>query len=151
MSGTPHPFRRIVVAVDFDEQSAAALRAASALADAYGADLTVLHAASIDMPPYFTEAQADRLENERAEARERCGADVRAFASTHVKTPITVTIEEGPAADVILRLAEDFDLVVLGTHRRRAATRWMLGSVAEAVVRAAQVPVLVVPLERTPS
>jgi nucleotide-binding universal stress UspA family protein len=36
-------------------------------------------------------------------------------------------------------------LVVLTTHGRSALTRWFVGSVAEGVVRAAEVPVLVIP------
>ena len=39
----------------------------------------------------------------------------------------------------------DFDLIVVGTHRRHGARRWWLGSVAEAVVRRSPRPVLVVP------
>jgi hypothetical protein len=42
-------------------------------------------------------------------------------------------------------LAADFDLIVVGTHRRHGARRWWLGSVAEAVVRRSPRPVLVVP------
>jgi nucleotide-binding universal stress UspA family protein len=36
------------------------------------------------------------------------------------------------------------DLVVMGTHGRRGPSHWMIGSVAERVVRSAPCPVLVV-------
>lgn len=50
------------------------------------------------------------------------------------------------AAEEIAQLAADVhaDMVVVGTHGRRGLRRLFLGSVAEAVVRLAQCPVLVV-------
>jgi hypothetical protein len=42
-------------------------------------------------------------------------------------------------------MADSFDLIVVGTHRRHGPRRWWLGSVAEAVVRHSPRPVLVVP------
>jgi len=48
--------------------------------------------------------------------------------------------------EVIARAAEecDADIIVMGTHGRRGASRFMLGSVAESLVRASQRPVLLV-------
>ena len=148
---TSPAFTRILLAVDFDEPSAAALRSAAALAGAVGGEVTVLHAASIEMPPYFTDSQAEALEAERRETRDRCAASLKDFAAQQTTRPVVTAVEEGPAADVILRLAPAFDLIVVGTHRRHAPARWWLGSVAEAVVRAAPVPVLVVPVGRNAS
>ena len=54
------------------------------------------------------------------------------------------TVEEGDAVAGILRQARRADLVVLGTHGRTGAARAVFGSVAEAVMRAASAPVLVV-------
>lgn len=53
---------------------------------------------------------------------------------------------EGRAAGVVTKFAEDngADLLVIGTHGRRGPSRWLLGSVAEKIVRASQVPVLTV-------
>lgn len=49
----------------------------------------------------------------------------------------------------ITRLAAEVQasLVVVGTHGRHGIARWLLGSVAEGVVRHAPCPVLVIPLE----
>ncbi len=54
---------------------------------------------------------------------------------------------EGNAAEEILAAARAFhaDAVVLGTHGRRGMRRLLLGSVAEHVVRQAELPVLVMP------
>ena len=49
-------------------------------------------------------------------------------------------------SDVILDAAKAWpaDLIVIGTHGRRGASRWFLGSDAEDVLRGATVPVLLV-------
>lgn len=49
-------------------------------------------------------------------------------------------------ADVLSRTADEYDadLIVMGTQGRRGVRRVLLGSVAEALLRTAQVPVLLV-------
>ncbi len=51
----------------------------------------------------------------------------------------------GPAAKEVLRVARGLgaDLIVVGTHGRGGVKRWVLGSVAEEVLRKAGCPVLV--------
>lgn len=49
-------------------------------------------------------------------------------------------------ADIVVERARtrECDLIVMGTHGRRGASRWVMGSDAEAVVRSSPVPVLLV-------
>lgn len=56
-------------------------------------------------------------------------------------------LAEGDPGEELLKLCRDpgFDLIVLGTVGRSGLTRFLLGSVAERVVRHSHVPVLVVP------
>ncbi|MDQ1262417.1 MAG: hypothetical protein QG575_1598 [Euryarchaeota archaeon] len=56
-------------------------------------------------------------------------------------------IAEGDPAEELLKLCRDggFDLIVLGTIGKSGLKKFLLGSVAEKVVRHAHVPVLVVP------
>lgn len=58
---------------------------------------------------------------------------------------------DGPAVEYILSLASQtpHSLVVLTTHGRSALARWFVGSVAEGVVQAASVPVLVIPRQHS--
>jgi nucleotide-binding universal stress UspA family protein len=131
--------------VDFEESSASAVAAAGVLAGMFGATLTAVHAHALEMPAYFTGAQMETLEAERAEGHARAAADLQTFAARHTNVPVRSIVEEGTPAAVILRMASAFNLIVLGTRRLRGPRRWWLGSVAEAVVRQVAVPVLVVP------
>lgn len=138
------PLRTILVAVDFGEASTRALVLASTLATATGARLRVLHAETLDAPPYFTPAQIESLEGEAQATRERAIAYLRAFVERHVRAPFDVVIDARVPTDAILRASVDTDLVVMGTHGRRGPSRWWLGSVAERVLRESTVPLLVV-------
>ncbi len=136
---------RVLVGVDFDDASAAALQLAASLARTWGAELTAFHATTDDVPAYFTASQIDQLEAEREESHAAVAARVRAFAAKHAAGPFDVLVGEGRAQDALVRLAAGFDVIVLGTHRRHGLPRWWLGSVAEAIVRTSPRPVLVVP------
>jgi len=61
--------------------------------------------------------------------------------------PVTQFTDYGSTADGIITCSNEFgaDLIVLGTHRRTGIDRLLMGSIAEDVVRHANVPVLVVP------
>jgi nucleotide-binding universal stress UspA family protein len=50
-----------------------------------------------------------------------------------------MVVSEGPAAEAILRVAEneDVDLIVMATHGRSGLRRWVYGSVTEKVLRSA--------------
>lgn len=60
-----------------------------------------------------------------------------------IKTPIDVRHQVAPA---LLRYSEDYhaDVMVMGTHGRGGFKRFLLGSVAEQVIRESCIPVLVV-------
>ena len=136
---------RLLVGVDFDEASASALKLAGALASAWDADITIFHSSTPEAPAYFTADQIETLEAEREQSRAGTAEQFRVFAEQHVGRAVHVVVEEGPPEHALVRLAADFDLIVVGTHRRHGARRWWLGSVAEAVVRRSSRPVLVVP------
>jgi nucleotide-binding universal stress UspA family protein len=136
---------RVLVGVDFDDAAAAALKMAAALAAAWGAEVTIFHAAIETVPAYFTASQIGQLEAEREQSRAAVADQLRAFLERQVPGAINVVVGEGPAQDAILRIASGFDLIAVGTHRRHGPQRWWLGSVAEAIVQQSTRPVLVVP------
>jgi len=59
---------------------------------------------------------------------------------------LTMVTEEGSPTDIILKKIkeENIDLVVMGTSGKRGIDRFLLGSVAEKVVKSSPCPVLVI-------
>jgi nucleotide-binding universal stress UspA family protein len=59
-------------------------------------------------------------------------------------------VGEGAASDVILKLAQDkqSDLIVMSTHGRGGLGRLVFGSVADAILRHSQVPVMLVRVKK---
>jgi len=144
------PPRTIVVAVDFGEASMRAVSVAGFIAAGGTATLRVVHAERFEVPPYFTPAQIERLEDERREASAELTTELTRFVKAATAWPATIVVVDGRPVDAILDGAADADLIVLGTHGRRGPSRWWLGSVAERVVRGARVPVLVTRAETAP-
>jgi nucleotide-binding universal stress UspA family protein len=138
------PPSTILVPVDFGDASARAVSVGAALAASLGARLVVLHAESLDTPPYFTHEQMGVIQRERRAAKSRAEEYVTDFARKAGASVPEVRIVEGSATDVIAEAAREADLVVMGTHGRKGASRWWLGSVAERVVHQSGTPVLVV-------
>ena len=138
---------RVLVGVDFDQASAAAVKMAGVFASVWDARVTILHSAAYEAPAYFTADQIEMLEADRAQSRAGLADQLRAFAGKHLAHAVDVIVDEGLPGDAIVRTSAAFDLIIVGTHRRQGARRWWLGSVAEAVVRRSPRPVFVVPAD----
>ncbi len=139
-------FDKILCAVDFDEPSMAALDFAREIAAQNDATLSVLHVAPvplnatefspIPMDPYPVWEQTARAELEKLAAAHLEGRGVAYKIETR----------SGEAPDGILRQAEEMNagLIVLATHGRKGVSHFLIGSVAERVIRRSPRPVLVV-------
>jgi nucleotide-binding universal stress UspA family protein len=66
------------------------------------------------------------------------------LVSSRIK--VRSTVLSGKAADSLISYAEnnDVDLIIMATHGRSGINRWFWGSVAEKVLRAVKIPVLLV-------
>jgi nucleotide-binding universal stress UspA family protein len=146
---------RILVAVDYDEPSRHALTVAGEFADALGARLDVLYVWAV---PFATpaisapeqtvghnlfglvrEQAADQLQHFIAPLKEKWGNLV-----------VDWFVESGEPVQRIVDHAKErgCNWIALGTHGRGGPGRWLLGSVAEQVLRHAPCPVLIVPTGR---
>ncbi len=148
----PGPGRPVVVAVDFSEHSAAAVRQGRAFAEAFTAPVVLAHvrdaapdtlAGAIRHRPAegtlsreAAHAALTRLAQEAGEAGDADGP----FTHTQHVVP---GLPKGGLTDLAERLGAG--LLVMGTHGRTGWDRARLGSVAEWTVRRAPCPVLVVP------
>ncbi|MEF8775477.1 MAG: universal stress protein [Haloarculaceae archaeon] len=104
--------------------------------------MTAAYEAPFGRPsPGFWETWYEDVQEAAAEELESAAASV---ADDVAETETVVAL--GKPADVILDVCEDedYDHVVMGSHGREGLSRLFLGSVAEAVIRRAPVPVTVV-------
>lgn len=140
--------RRILVATDFSPFADRALELALDIARREDASVTVLHAcrppACVAVGAGITPPPPDLMPELVANAERELRAIEDRLAARHFT--VDVACIEGDPRDVIPRYAHEQrqDLVVVGSHGRRGFKRFLLGSVAESVVRTASVPVLVV-------
>ena len=134
--------RTILHPTDFSPHSENALQLACALARDYDARLVVLHAEKVPPAVYGSEALPLDPEVTYREARKHLNEIVIPDAEIHVER----RFEEGDPIPTILHIAGeiDADLIVLGTHGRTGLKRFLMGSVAEQIVRRARCPVLTV-------
>ncbi|MDZ7723413.1 MAG: universal stress protein [candidate division KSB1 bacterium] len=140
------PYERILVPVDFSEQSKRALRAAKLLLAENGR-LDLLHVIEDHIhPAYYTSETHSLLEflpnlHERAESSIQ--RMVQDYASD-IKTEITIA--DGHIAKAITNFVPEHnsDLIVMGTHGLNALEQIFIGSVANKVIRKASCPVMTV-------
>lgn len=145
MSNDLSEFEHILAPTDFEPASAGALALATSLAKKFGAKLTLLHVWEIQIYPYMESIMNAevmyRIENA---AKERLEASLRELKL--VVPGAQARLETGLPAPTILEMIPKLgvDLVVMGTHGRHGLSHTLLGSVAERVVRASEVPVITV-------
>ncbi len=134
----------ICCAIDFSESSRLALEAASDLALRLHAELTLLH---VNRASWTAAGEAGVSPGELiARTTREIGPLVSGWASKIVGRSVHTTILSGDLADEILSYLHErpADLLVMGTRKRTAIKRMLVGSVAEKVARRSACPVLVV-------
>ena len=133
--------RRILVAMDFSRASVRAARAAAAVTG-QGAEIVLAHVTPTTPHPVHEDGEGSRLVRELGVAR-AFESILQDLPRTHgmIWTP---TIVEGDPCDALLDLAARMpaELLAVGTHRRTGVERFFLGSVTQAVLRAAPCSVL---------
>lgn len=142
--------KKVLFPTDFSTLSDAAIDYAAALAKEGGGELLIVH---VEEPPiaygagemYYGVSEPDTQALTKM---------LHAVAPTDPSVPCRRRLLIGNPADEIVRLAEEenVDLIVMGTHGRTGFKRFLMGSVAEAVVRRAECPVLTFkPTQRVPA
>ena len=146
---TARKIERILVPTDFSETADQALRYASGLARALDAKLTIVYADPFVPPIDFTATVGAWDEFSFVSLQARAQDHLRSDAEANVDpaVPYDIAIGVDPPLDGILAEARatEADLIVMGTHGRTGFRRLIIGSVTEAVMRYAKVPVIAVP------
>lgn len=146
-------YERIMVAVDDSETSQRALQVSIGLAKSCGSRLEIVHAVDESVFPTHARGGAmlvDPVLVQRAmEAEGQRVLDAAAESARSAGVPTETRVlasETHHAADQIAEAADaaKADLLIVGSHGRRGVQRLLLGSVAERLVRKANVSVLIV-------
>ena len=142
------PIKRILMATDFTNSAVEAAQFAARLARQLQATVelvTVVDTSGVTDRISDPAYRAFRLGQIREGAREQLGR----FAERHLSDLSGLDLHVLDAEDdktfpEIIRAAESMgcDLIVLGTHGRRGLEHFVLGSVADQVIRHSRIPVL---------
>ncbi|WP_336021555.1 universal stress protein [Halobellus salinisoli] len=135
-------FETIVIATDGSESVRRAVDVALDLADRFDAEVHCLYVVDEGDVASAPERLREEMESALVERGEEAIDEVRDSTDRDVVT----AIEEGRPASVIDEYARgvDADVVAMGTRGRHGENRFLIGSVAERVVRTCPIPVLTV-------
>lgn len=142
---------RILVPLDGSEMSETVLPYVESLAKALSLDITLVRTVSFDgfysvhAGGYYYPGSVDIEAQVEADAQDYLTGVGEGLREKGFK--VEWKLLRGDAARMMLELARETpqSLIALTTHGRSGFTRWVLGSVAEKLVRASGDPVLVVP------
>lgn len=141
----------VLVPTDFSEGSAEALDYARLLCRTFGARLHLLHVlettglVNVISANGYAAIIPDLFDDIVAGKREQLGALLTTGERRGGRVKMTVLSGGSPAREIVkYAAAEHIDLIVIATHGRKGIPHFLLGSVAEAVVREAGCPVITV-------
>ena len=144
-------FGSILVALDFSDCSQELTEQAASLAGS-GTRIVLLHVAGLPeglSPTAAVGAKGEGALTARDLLVERSLERLREYERNMQAAgqQVEVDVAEGPIAEAIIARAKHYqvDLIVMGTHGRTGLVHFLVGSIAESVVRHSKVPVMVVP------
>jgi nucleotide-binding universal stress UspA family protein len=145
--------KRILCPIDFSDTSRRAIGCAVALARWYEAQLSVLHVLAsvpvVDAVPAFGAMGLTPPLTLRDVDRDALLGQMRSFVGAGMReVPVELLLQEAPDVRAETLTAADVfnvDMIVMGSHGRTGVRRLLLGSVADAILRQAACPVLIVP------
>jgi nucleotide-binding universal stress UspA family protein len=139
--------RQILAPTDFSESSKQAVTYAYALAQKFGARLLLLHVVQ-ELPPYIgyipQAGAATVLEHVQGQARLELAELVPKVKGVQVEVTCQAVIGMPYVKIVEIAQEEKANLIVMATHGRTGFRHFIMGSVAERVVRTAPCSVLTI-------
>lgn len=135
-------FETVVIATDGSASAERGVETALDLADRFDATVHALYVVDAD----DIRASPDEIRDDFENALENAGKEAINFVREHADGDIVTAVRRGrPAAEIIdYANSVDADVVAMGTRGRHGDHAFLLGSVAEAIVRRAPMPVLTV-------
>lgn len=137
-------YKKILLGVDGSHYSLKAAEAAAELARCTNAELRIV-VAHATVPAYLGEPNFQHAVTARLK-ESRSVMDEAVKAVGDIPGEVKTEILEGPAAEVILRVADvrESDLIVMGSRGRGTLRGLLLGSQSQKVLQHAPCPVMIV-------
>ena len=140
-------YKTMLVPLDGSELAEVVLPYAKELAGRLDLELTLLHvyqplgSESQFMSRAYLERAAEIVQKQSREVQAKTGAPSGGKA-----VEVLIKVAVGHPAEEILRYAEEssIDLILMATHGRSGVRRWVLGSVADKVLRKSTIPIWLV-------
>lgn len=132
--------QRILCPVDFSESSLQAVHMATELAHQFGATIDFVHVWQPIQNFNEFRGPSAAMASEEAEV----GRQLEQIHPSRSDVRCSHHLLVGDPSQEIVELAHErsSDMVVMGTHGRTGLARWILGSVAEGVIRKSPCPVI---------
>ncbi len=141
-------FKKIMVPIDFSENSPKVLQAAIDVAEKFGAHLSIVFVVQSfeDYSGFFVpHMPISQFEDEMVQGAEK---KMESFLAENLKSdlPHSTTVIKGDVAEEIIEYAakNDIAMIVMGTHGYKGLEKVLFGSVAEKVVKTSPCPVLTI-------
>ncbi len=145
---SPSDIRKVFVPLDGSELSIEAIQSAEEMARMFNASLVFCNVVSTDWVVYSGMETPVLYQDvlEEGKARAKTNLETMSRQSRERGFAAHGVLGLGRPADEIERLAreQDANLIVMSTHGRSGPGRWVMGSVADAVVRRTHLPCLLV-------
>ena len=143
------PLTRLVVPLDGSPLAERATPVAARLADLLGLPVHLVRVVEADPVRDAVQAgsaaaaaQRRRVAEDRVAAESYLAAEVQSLRNRDLTA--TSEVRQGAPIDELVGALRPTDLVVMSTHGLGGLRRWLIGSVAEHLVRAAPAPILLV-------
>lgn len=139
---------KILVPIDFSERSKKALKIADKFAKLLDGTVTPFYShlpiSELDEP--YALGLSSKVYQNFENLEEKLASRVKEIAENNIAKNrlMDPTVVLGNPAEGIIDASEEYDFIIMSSHGRTGFSRFLLGSVAEKVLRLAHTPVMVV-------
>lgn len=139
---------KILVPTDFSELSLKAIKVANKYASIFDGKISLIHShipiTELDEP--YAIGMSSKIYQDYEEIEESIRKKLNTIADENVRDNHRgeILVHIGNPAQSVVEVAEEHDIIIMSTHGRTGFSRFLLGSVAEKVLRLSKVPVMVV-------
>lgn len=139
---------KILVPTDFSDLSLKALKTANTYASIFGGKISLFnsHIPITELDEPYALGMSNQVYQDYESIENSIRERLEQLAKEHITEEYIdeLIVHVGNPSQSIVETSKDFDIIIMSTHGRTGFSRFLLGSVAEKVLRLSKIPVLVV-------